>query len=221
MREPDPRGEELCPCAVTLSLLRLHPYERGGLPCVCVGMPDVFGQHPYECGTDALPIRTGASPLRTGPSPLRTGAPASDRYHCQYPSVPHSNVRMLGSKDGTHSPNVGEHSLFVGEHYPNLGDALPNGETPYEDDDGIPEESRRHRAFQSVLAPSRMETEPVRRAPLGTQHDPFRGRADALRTSTRPARRRPCPRRETPGTKSARRTAPLEAVNHEELAIAE
>jgi hypothetical protein len=47
---------------------------------------------------------------------------------------------MLRSKDGMHSPNVGEHSLYVGEHYPKLGMLYPNGETPYEDDDGIREE---------------------------------------------------------------------------------
>jgi len=39
-----------------------------------------------------------------------------------------------------HSPNVGEHSLYVGEHYPKFGMLHPNGETPYEHDDGIPEE---------------------------------------------------------------------------------
>jgi len=38
------------------------------------------------------------------------------------------------------SPNVGEHSLYVGEHYPKFGMLYPNGETPYEHDDGIREE---------------------------------------------------------------------------------
>jgi hypothetical protein len=47
---------------------------------------------------------------------------------------------MLGSQDGTHSAHVGEHSLYVGEHYANFGTLSPNGETPYEDDDGIREE---------------------------------------------------------------------------------
>jgi hypothetical protein len=39
-----------------------------------------------------------------------------------------------------HYPYVGEHSLYVGEHYPKLGMLYPNGETPYEHDDGIREE---------------------------------------------------------------------------------
>ena len=39
-----------------------------------------------------------------------------------------------------HSPNVGEHSLYVGEHYLQFGMLYPDGETPYEDDDGIREE---------------------------------------------------------------------------------
>jgi hypothetical protein len=39
-----------------------------------------------------------------------------------------------------HYANVGEHSPYVGEHYANVGMLYPNGETPYEDDDGIPEE---------------------------------------------------------------------------------
>jgi hypothetical protein len=54
-----------------------------------------------------------------------------------------------------HSPNVGEHSLYVGEHYSKFGMLYPDGETPYEDDDGIREEWRRHGALHSVLAHSR------------------------------------------------------------------
>jgi hypothetical protein len=46
--EPHSRGDEQCPCGLTLSLFGPLPDERDGLPCVCVGMLYVFGQHPCE-----------------------------------------------------------------------------------------------------------------------------------------------------------------------------
>jgi hypothetical protein len=67
VREPDSQGEELCPCERTLSLFGPLPYEQGGLPRDCVGMPDVFGQHPSEHGR--MPDPFGQEPRLFGRVP--------------------------------------------------------------------------------------------------------------------------------------------------------
>jgi hypothetical protein len=69
--------------------------------------------------------------------------------------MPYPKVGMLYPYLGEHYPYLGKHYPYLGEHYLQFGRLYPNAEAPYEDDDGICQESRSHRSFPSVPNPRR------------------------------------------------------------------